>query len=75
MGSTRDETIETFARILDSIKVDHPLRVAIDGVTAAGKSTLASELTRAVSSVTGRPAIHLSTDDFPSPKSTPMARP
>lgn len=41
----------------------HPTRVAIDGVTAAGKSTFAAELTDAVTR-TGWSAVHLSTDDF-----------
>jgi uridine kinase len=47
--------------------VDHPLRVAVDGITAAGKSTLASELVSAVR-VRGRPADHLSMDDFHFPR-------
>ena len=37
--------------------------MAVDGITAAGKSTFAAELTAAVAR-TGRPAVHLSTDDF-----------
>ncbi len=36
----------------------HPLRVAVDGITAAGKTTLARSLAAAVRE-SGRPAIHL----------------
>src|SRR4051794_26529796 len=45
----------------------HPLRVAVDGITAAGKSTVARELVAAVTD-RGRPAVHLSTDDFHHPR-------
>lgn len=41
----------------------HPLRVAVDGVTAAGKSTFAGELADRVAQQ-GVPGLHLSTDDF-----------
>jgi uridine kinase len=41
----------------------HPLRVAVDGVTAAGKSTFARELADRVLH-RGAPGVHLSTDDF-----------
>jgi uridine kinase len=45
----------------------HPLRVAVDGITAAGKTTLARELAAAVSE-RGRPAIQLSMDGFHHPR-------
>lgn len=51
---------------LAAVRVGHPLRVAVDGVTAAGKSTLAAELAAAVVA-TGRPALQLSTDAFHHP--------
>ncbi|MCJ0895289.1 hypothetical protein [Rhodococcus sp. ARC_M5] len=41
----------------------HPLRVAIDGVTAAGKSTCARWLVAAVAAH-GRPAVHVTMDGF-----------
>ncbi len=44
-------------------RTGHPLRVAVDGITAAGKSTFAAELREAVAA-TGRPSRHLSTDDY-----------
>ncbi len=41
----------------------HPLRVAVDGITAAGKSTLARELVDAIRG-SGRPAVHVTLDGF-----------
>ncbi|MFI8567953.1 hypothetical protein ACIGGF_15485 [Rhodococcus sp. NPDC078407] len=41
----------------------HPLRVAIDGVTASGKSTCARWLVDAVAAH-GRPAVHVTMDGF-----------
>jgi uridine kinase len=41
----------------------HPTRVAVDGITAAGKSTLAAELAAAVAD-RGRQAVHLTMDGF-----------
>jgi uridine kinase len=44
-----------------------PLRVAVDGITASGKTTLARELTAAVTA-RGRSAAHLSMDGFHHPR-------
>ncbi len=44
-------------------RLDHPIRVAVDGITAAGKSTLANELAMALRP-RERIAIRLSGDDF-----------
>ncbi|WP_218828776.1 hypothetical protein [Rhodococcus sp. 06-235-1A] len=41
----------------------HPLRVAIDGVTASGKSTCARWLVNAIAAK-GRPAVHVTMDGF-----------
>ncbi|CCQ14748.1 Uridine kinase [Rhodococcus sp. AW25M09] len=41
----------------------HPLRVAIDGVTASGKSTCARRLVDSIA-VQGRPVVHVSMDGF-----------
>ena len=46
-----------------SRNLGHPLRVAIDGVTASGKSTCARWLVHAVAAQ-GRPAIHVTMDGF-----------
>ena len=45
----------------------HPVRVAVDGITASGKTTFARELTAAVSA-RGRSAAHLSMDGFHNPR-------
>ena len=55
--------MEDVADQLIRARTGHPLRVAVDGITAAGKSTFAANLTAAIAA-RGRPAIHLSTDDF-----------
>lgn len=63
MTSARDRTLGRIADRLVDRPAPHPLRVAVDAVTAAGKSTFAAHLTTAVAA-RGRVAIHLSTDDF-----------
>jgi uridine kinase len=40
---TRDELLRGLAEAVGAIKIAHPTRVAIDGVPAAGKTTLADE--------------------------------
>jgi hypothetical protein len=61
--STRALVISHVAAVVCDGDPGHPTRVAIDGVTASGKSIFASELTAAVSEL-GRPAIHLTMDGF-----------
>jgi uridine kinase len=51
------------ADTLIEMQDQHPLRVAIDGITASGKTTLGNELTDAVTE-RGRPVIRLRMDDF-----------
>lgn len=46
--SSRRTLITALAKEIVSINVDHPTRVAIDGRSAAGKTTLANELAEAV---------------------------
>ena len=62
-GSSRGRIVARIADHLIAQPADHRLRVAIDGITAAGKTTLAAELTDVVRA-RGRRAEHLSTDDF-----------
>ncbi|MEV7405368.1 hypothetical protein AB0N93_33870 [Streptomyces sp. NPDC091267] len=64
---TRDQVIDRIADHLSAQDPGHPLRVAVDGITAAGKTTLARALTSAVAG-RGRPAIHLSMDGFHHPR-------
>ncbi|SEQ19425.1 gamma-glutamylcyclotransferase [Lentzea albida] len=55
-------------RIADHlVGLDRPLRVAVDGITASGKTTLARELTSLVAA-RGRSAAHLSMDGFHNPR-------
>lgn len=59
----RREVVEALAQMVCVPSLPHPTRVAVDGITASGKSTLAGELTAAVGSK-GRPAVHLTMDGF-----------
>ena len=56
-------TLDDVAAIVPARHAHHPWRVAVDGITASGKSTTAERLTRAVAA-RGRTVIHLSTDDY-----------
>jgi uridine kinase len=68
MTAGRAQVIEqVVGQLLADQSGDHPRRIGVDGITAAGKSTWARELTAAVW-VRGRPALHLSTDDFHHPR-------
>jgi uridine kinase len=70
MGSQtlpRAAAVERLARWIADPPLAHPTRVAVDGVTASGKSTLARELADALSQL-GRPVIHLSMDGFHHPR-------
>ena len=59
----RAEVLNALGEELLGAKPSHPLRVAIDGITAAGKSTLADELGE-VLGPHGRQVIRLRMDDF-----------
>ncbi|MGW1787624.1 hypothetical protein ACWCO0_30765 [Streptomyces tubercidicus] len=63
----RDQVIGRIADHLAARQPGHPLRVAVDGITAAGKTTLARALAAAVAD-RGRPAVHLSMDGFHHPR-------
>jgi uridine kinase len=63
----RRQAIAWLARRITAMQLGHPTRVAVDGVTASGKSTLAQEITDAVSEL-GRPVIHVSMDGFHHPR-------
>lgn len=60
-----DEALKEVAERLaaDAKAFDHPLRVAIDGISAAGKTTLARELEGRLH-IAGAAAVHVSIDDF-----------
>jgi uridine kinase len=63
---TRTRLLAALARRIGRVDALHPVRVAIDGVDAAGKTTLADELVEPVRAL-GRPVIRASIDDFHHP--------
>lgn len=63
----RAELIDQLADYLIARTPPHPVRVAIDGVDAAGKTTLADELARPIEA-RGRPVIRASIDGFHRPR-------
>jgi uridine kinase len=62
----REPLIDRLAELIAERRPAHPLRVAIDGPDAAGKSTLAAELARRLTGV--RPVIQASIDGFHQPR-------
>jgi uridine kinase len=67
MGAARAETLERLAAALVVVAHPSPLLVAIDGRTAAGKTTLADELVAPIERL-GRPTIRIGIDDFHLPR-------
>ncbi|MEV6104233.1 cytidylate kinase family protein [Streptomyces sp. NPDC051940] len=64
---TRSELIGRLAEATESVRTAHPLRVAIDGPPASGKTTLADELA-AVLRAQDREVIRATVDDFLFPR-------
>jgi uridine kinase len=64
---TRIECLERLAMAIAAVRRAHPTRVAIDGVDAAGKTSLADELVEFVAR-TGRQVIRASVDGFHRPR-------
>lgn len=69
----RRELIRELTRRIAAIERPHPVRVAIDGVDAAGKTTLADELVGPLQEH-GRPVIRASIDGFHHPRAIRYAR-
>lgn len=68
--SNRDHralAVGRLAELLTATELEHPVRVAVDGVDGAGKTTLADELADAVTA-RGRPYIRASIDGFHRPR-------
>jgi uridine kinase len=63
----RLDVLGQLARRIVSLHRPHPVRVAIDGIDAAGKTTLADELVSPIEAQ-GRPAIRASLDGFHRPR-------
>jgi uridine kinase len=64
----REAVLRRLVALVLGVAVGHPVRVAIDGPDAAGKSTLAAELVERIAR-RGRQAVGLSADDFANPRS------
>jgi len=62
----RKQAIADLSDLIADIKLDHPLRVGIDGVDASGKTMLADELVAPLQN-RGRSIIRLSADSFHHP--------
>ena len=70
---SRMDVLNEVARKLGDVCLGRPIRVAIDGRTASGKTTLADELT-ALLVAHGRPVIRTSIDGFHRPRVERYAR-
>lgn len=62
----RSDVLAEVADLIDALRPGHPVRVGIDGVCGAGKTSFASELVQVVAR--GRPAVHLDSDGFHRPR-------
>jgi uridine kinase len=69
----RYEVLEQALDIIAEINLPHPVRVAIDGVDGAGKTTFANELAGQIER-SGRAVIRASIDSFHNPRSTRYRR-
>jgi uridine kinase len=65
--TTRDQVLAAVAEHLLALPTPHPLRVAIDGIDAAGKTTFADALAPAIEHL-GRRVIRASIDAFHQPR-------
>jgi uridine kinase len=63
----RQQVIDRLAGLITSVERPHPIRVAIDGVDTAGKTTLANELVQPLKE-RGRHVIRASIDGFHRPR-------
>jgi uridine kinase len=64
---SRTDVVDRLAAMIAAIRLDHPIRVGIDGVDCAGKSVLADELVEPLISH-GRPVVRASVDGFHNPR-------
>jgi uridine kinase len=73
MTPERRRRLERLAHVILEIDRPHPVRVAIDGPDAAGKTVLADELAP-ILEVAGRPVIRASIDGFHRPRAQRLGR-
>jgi uridine kinase len=64
---TRADLLDRLVGTIESVTIPHPLRVAVDGPPAVGKTTLADELALLLRS-RGREVIRASTESFQLPR-------
>jgi uridine kinase len=72
-GLERASSIRELALAIDAIELGHPVRVAVDGVGASGKTALADELAQELSRI-GRSVIRSSIDGFHNPREIRYSR-
>lgn len=70
----RDNVLFTVAAQIAAVANDYPVRVAVDGVDAAGKTVFADELGAVLQSGFERTVVRASIDDFHNPRSVRLAR-
>ena len=70
---TRTEMLAQLAHSIAAVRLEHPTRVAIDGVDGSGKTTLAEELVEPVRR-SGREVIRASVDGFHHPRAVRYTR-
>jgi uridine kinase len=73
MTPERARCLEALARLILRVERPHPVRVAIDGPDAAGKTILADELAPLLER-SGRPVVRASVDGFHRPRAERYAR-
>jgi uridine kinase len=67
MSATRPALLKQLVDAVLAVRCPHPVRVGIDGVDTAGKTSLADELADLLADC-GRPVLRASLDDFHNPK-------
>lgn len=72
-GGTKGRAISTVTNLINGLSLRHPARVAVDGSTVSGKTTIADELGRSLE-VIGRGVIRCSIDGFHRPQAERYAR-
>lgn len=70
---TRAAALEQLAASIAALRLDHPTRVAIDGVDGSGKTTMADELIEPIRRA-GREVIRASVDGFHNPRAVRYTR-
>lgn len=63
----RNRLIAKLADQINKMATDHPVRVAVNGRIASGKTTFAIELAKALERL-GRPVLHVGVDGFHNPR-------